>query len=484
MSAGPAICVVGAGPTGLGAAWRLHEVEHPSWTLIEAQGRPGGLAASVVDARGFTWDLGGHVLFSHYDYFDRLMDDLLPGGWNEHVRQAWVWMRRRFIPYPLQNNIWRLPPDELMACLEGLLAVQGSTDRAEPPANFREWILRAFGPGLAESFMLPYNRKVWAHDPAELDTGWMGERVAPVDLARVLRNLVFRRDDTGWGPNAVFRFPARGGTGAIWRALADRLPRERLRLDTRVVRIAADARRLELADGTARRYDALISSMPLPRLLGLLADQPGLARLRHGFRHSCSLIVGIGVQGRVPEPLATKCWMYFPEPDVPFYRVTVFSNYARDHVPQPGRQWSLLCEVSEAPARPVDTARLVDDVVAGLEHAELLPPGAEIASRWWTRLDPGYPTPFLGRDELLDAIDPALRRLGIHSRGRFGAWKYEVSNQDHSLMQGVEAVDHLLAGAEEITYHHPAAVNAVPRPPAAGGARTGGDRAAVGLARG
>ncbi len=30
----------------------------------------------------------------------------------------------------------------------------------------------------------------------------------------------------------------------------------------------------------------------------------------------------------VPDDLATKCWMYFPEDNAPFYRATVFSNYS------------------------------------------------------------------------------------------------------------------------------------------------------------
>ena len=74
------IVVIGGGPTGLGAAWRLHELGHDDWVLLEATQDVGGLASSVVDEQGFTWDLGGHVLFSHFDYFDTLMDNLLADG--------------------------------------------------------------------------------------------------------------------------------------------------------------------------------------------------------------------------------------------------------------------------------------------------------------------------------------------------------------------------------------------------------------------
>ena len=76
-----------------------------------------------------------------------------------------------------------------------------------------------------------------------------------------------------------------------------------------------------------------------------------------------------------------------------------------------------------------------------------------VVSRWHRRLEHGYPTPWLGRDETLARVDARLRVANIFSRGRFGAWKYEVSNQDHSFMQGVEAVDQILDGAPERTYN-------------------------------
>jgi protoporphyrinogen oxidase len=151
--------------------------------------------------------------------------------------------------------------------------------------------------------------------------------------------------------------------------------------------------------------------------------------------------------------------MYFPEADVPFYRVTVFSNYSPNNVPDANRFWSLMAEVSESPAKPVENDRLLDAIVAGMLTAGLIESAADVVSTWHFRAAPGYPTPSLCRDQALNAILPQLEQRGVFSRGRFGAWKYEVSNQDHSLMQGVELVDRLATGNEELTINNPNEAN-------------------------
>jgi protoporphyrinogen oxidase len=446
------IVIIGAGPTGLGAAWRLQELGHRPWTLYEASSGAGGLASSFVDPQGFTWDLGGHVLFSHYRYFDRLMEVALGDQWLTHEREAWVWMRDRWLPYPLQNNIWRLPKDELCACLDGLLDARARAASSPKPRSFREWLLAGFGAGLCDAFMFPYNHKVWAYPPETMDVGWMGERVAAVDLSRVLKNVVHQRDDVGWGPNSTFRFPMHGGTGRIWQAVAERLPAGQLQFDHTVQSIDPVAKVVAFTNGASVPYDRLISTMPLDRLLAGLQGRPDLAARASEFVHSSSHIVGVGLNGRPPAHLATKCWMYFPEDRVPFYRATVFSNYSPNNVPDSTRHWSLMAEVSESPVKPVDAARVVDEVVEGFIACGFIERGA-VTSLWHRRLEHGYPTPWLGRDDVLHPVDSALRALDIYSRGRFGAWKYEVANQDHSLMQGVEVVDHLLSGAAERTYY-------------------------------
>lgn len=449
----PRILVVGAGPTGIGAAWRMEETGHQDWALFDAAPNAGGLATSIRDDAGFTWDLGGHVLFSHYKYFDALMNAALADAWVEHVREAWVWMRERWLPYPLQNNIWRLPPDEVIACIEGLIDRHHRNGNGAKPRTFRDWLEASFGEGLCRIFMHPYNTKVWAHDPAQLDVGWMGERVAPVDLKRIVRNVLLQRDDAGWGPNATFRFPLHGGTGAIWNSLFASLPQQRVHLSKKVVAVDTSRRTVTFADGAQEPYEWLISTMPLDVLLRM-SDAPAEIRaLASQCVHSSTHVVGVGMEGKTPDDLRTKCWLYFPEPETPFYRVTVFSNYSPNNVARPGAQWSLMAEVSESQHKPVDSNRIVADVVAGLRQARLLPAEAQIATTWHRRLEYGYPTPWLGRDDVLEPVNAWLEQHGILSRGRFGAWKYEVSNQDHSVMQGVEAVERILRGSPEHTFN-------------------------------
>ena len=164
------IAIVGAGPTGLTAAWRLHELGYTDWLLFERDAGPGGLASSVVDDAGFVWDLGGHVLFSHYGYFDRLMEQALGDAWVEHIRESWVWIRDRWVPYHFRTTSGAYPKTiSGRACRD--LQISGSTrgNKRERPANFREWLLQSFGPGLCETFMFPYNRKVWAYDPCQIE---------------------------------------------------------------------------------------------------------------------------------------------------------------------------------------------------------------------------------------------------------------------------------------------------------------------------
>ena len=443
----PKIVIIGAGPTGLGAGYRLQELGHEDWVLLEANDYVGGLATSFTDEAGFTYDIGGHVMFSHYDYYDNLVDKLMGGEYTELEREAWVWMEDRFIPYPFQNNIRDLDPATVFDCVNGLIKAQREN---RPFSNFKEWVDSVFGAGIAEHFMIPYNFKVWA-TPAELmNHVWIGERVSVVDVETILRNVLLREDQVSWGPNNTFKYPLRGGTGHLYEGMRQYVA-PNLELETSVTGIDPVAKVVRTADGRSYPYDALLSTMPLNKLLGSIDGVPDeLHQAAGDLVWSGSHIVGVGIDRPAN---SSKNWIYFPEPDVPFYRVTYLSNYSPYMTARPD-QTLLLTETSQSAFKPEDADTIVDRVVDGLVATGLMEDEdrSRIVTTWLCSPSMSYPVPSVGRDAALGTIQPWLRERGISSRGRFGAWLYEIGNMDHSAMQGVEFVDHVLSGEPETVW--------------------------------
>ncbi|KLU91109.1 UDP-galactopyranose mutase [Magnaporthiopsis poae ATCC 64411] len=479
------VLVIGAGPTGLGAAKRLNHINGPSWLLLESEEKAGGLAATDVTPEGFLYDVGGHVIFSHYKYFDDCLDEALPSeeDWYSHQRISYVRYKKLWVPYPFQNNISMLPKEDQVLAVEGLIDAALECRVANTkPKDFDEWIVRMMGTGVADMFMRPYNYKVWAVPTTRMQCQWLGERVAEPDVKLVTKNVLLGKVAGNWGPNSTFRFPARDGTGGIWTAVAKTLPAKKVRLGKKgtVTGIDADAKTVTLADGTTIGYGKLISTMAVDCLAQMLGDQE-LISLSKGLFYSSTHVVGVGIRGERPKHIGDKCWLYFPEDNCPFYRATIFSNYSPYNQPQAsvklptlqladgskptsskpeeGPYWSIMLEVSQSAMKPVDEANLLRDCIQGLVNTEMVRPDDEIVSVYHRRFEHGYPTPTLEREGVLKQLLPKLLDMGIYSRGRFGSWRYEVANQDHSFMLGVEAVDHIVNGAVELTLNYPDFVN-------------------------
>ncbi|KAJ3206564.1 hypothetical protein HDU82_004435 [Entophlyctis luteolus] len=479
------VLIIGAGPTGLGAAKRLAQLKHDSWLIVDAFEHPGGLASTDETPEGFLFDVGGHVIFSHYKYFDQCLEEALPNkdDWFTHERVSYVRSFDRWVPYPYQNNVSMLPKEAQVKALSGMIDAYTTSllDRA-PPKNFDEWIVRNMGEGLAEMFMRPYNFKVWAIEPKYMQCQWLGERVAAPDLKLAVTNVVLNKVAGNWGPNATFKFPARGGTHGIWKAVASTLPAGKLECNTVVVGVDHTKKVVTLQDGSTIKYNKLINTMPVDELAKILTPSlPKVVEHTKELIFSSTHVLGIGIRGTRPERIGDKCWLYFPESDSPFYRATIFSNYSPFNQPakdvklatvrlaksadrisgnaKAGPYWSLMLEVSESKVKPVNLETIMEETIQGCINTGLLLPGDEIVSLYHRRFYHGYPTPSLTRDSHLSVILPELQKVDIWSRGRFGSWKYEVGNQDHSFMLGVECTDNVLFGVPEMTLNNPNWIN-------------------------
>jgi len=159
-------------------------------------------------------------------------------------------------------------------------------------------------------------------------------------------------------------------------------------------------------------------------------------------------VVGIGYEAPLQDD---RSWLYFPDPQVPFYRATNFAKYAASNVPggRIDRYSSWMTEIASSPWRPLDRRGLGERVDAALRRVGLIASEAAVASVHVDHIPYAYPVPTVNRDGALRTIQPYLQDRGILARGRFGAWRYELGNMDHAVKMGVDAARRLVHGTPE-----------------------------------
>jgi hypothetical protein len=91
----------------------------------------------------------------------------------------------------------------------------------------------------------------------------------------------------------------------------------------------------------------------------------------------------------------------------------------------------------------------ISEVIEGItdDHLPLIKKGLRVIDV--IDIDYAYPVPTLKRDQALRTIQPWLMTNDIYSRGRFGAWKYEIGNMDHAVKMGIDVARRVVQGTEE-----------------------------------
>lgn len=474
---GPHEVVIGAGPTGLSAAYHLGA----NSLLLEQNATVGGWCRSIED-HGFTFDYAGHIMFSNDPYVHRLYKVLLGENVHWQDREAWVYSKNVYTRYPFQGSLYGLPPEVAKECIIGAIearfgriaparkslakiqttdagackaeslsdccgdgVLESSArlnsetlpfpDRRQAPRNFEEFIYRVWGAGIAKHFAIPYNKKLWAVPLSEMETSWLGGRVPLPDLGEMIEGAL-KPVGRPMGPNARFGYPLRGGFQAMMNGFLPHL-KGKLKLNAKVIAVSPSRHSLTLADGGQERYSALISTIPLPRLIQLIGDEAPRAvqGAANSLRHVSVRCVNLGI-GR--ENITDKHWIYYPEATV-FHRIFVQGN-ASPHC-NPSGGFGLTCEItySEYKPLPCDGQGLVDRCVRDCVEVGILRADDAV----WTVNQVDMPFAYVVYDHARAAnvrlIRDWLIEHDIVLAGRYSEWEYY--NSDHAFLAGKKAAD-------------------------------------------
>jgi len=404
------VIVLGAGLSGLGFARHW-----PGCRVFEAEDAPGGHARSH-EFGGAWFDRGAHICHSQDETWLKLVGAATP---LHEMAKSTVLNHKagRWFAYPVQNHLFDLPPADREAALRDFRAAQEKY-RGREPRNYEEWCRFQYGDFLVENFYRLYTAKYWHVPMAELATDWLGGRLLPSQVANIVagvkepveeKQAVFR----------TFRYPRRGGFFAMLAPLADGVD---LQLNQRAVRVDAVRRRVGFASGLEAEYDVLVSTIPLPDLVGMIPAAPAdvraaAAKLRALRQYCVNLVVD-------RERLRPANWFYVYDPEIDVSRVSFPFSLSGESNGQTAIQAEIFRPQSASP----DESALLEKAVADLGRL-LKFSGADVRAAEIRGYPLSYVVSDLDRAAAVRHVRDWLRSHGIETIGLFGAWEYVWSDR-------------------------------------------------------
>ena len=439
------VTILGAGPAGLGAAWRLREENKAEVVVLEQRDVVGGNAGSFKIA-GLPVDYGSHRLHPACDpHILRDLRGLLGEDLLDRPRHGRIRLLGKWIHFPLKpaDLVMRLPISfGTGVALDSLMKIFPHNGNGHE--SFESVLEKGLGKTICRDFYFPYARKIWGFEPEELSAIQARRRVSAGSLGKMAKKIVGVVPGLKKSGAGRFFYP-RGGYGQISQCIADRAVElgTDIRFSSSVRKIeAGETKRVTFeSDGSTETIetDHIWSTIPITALIKT-AD-PAAPREVIDATESLSyramvLIYLVLEQSQFTEYDAH----YFPEKEIPITRLSEPKNYSDRTEP---RDRTVLC--AELPCNVGDEYwSKKDDELGELVLDSLERCGLRVNSRVeqvvTRRLPFAYPIYEAGYEKHFDIQDRWVDSLeGVLSFGRQGLFAHD--NTHHALAMAYGAVD-------------------------------------------
>ena len=217
------IVILGAGLTGLSAAYHLEQNNFFDYKIFEKNNNPGGLLRTVKH-QGFHFDYTGHLLHINDPYFENFINKISKtDDYHSLSRNSAIFSKDVFTNYPFQTNLYGLPKETIYECINGFInrktKLLNSEETFNVPENLHDWILKHFGSGINKHFLGPYNKKISAYDIKKITPSWTGRFVPKTSLQAMIYGALSNEKESfseetfnvNVGYNANFFYPKKEG---------------------------------------------------------------------------------------------------------------------------------------------------------------------------------------------------------------------------------------------------------------------------------
>jgi protoporphyrinogen oxidase len=417
------IGILGGGLSGLVLASRLQDAE-----VLEMNDRPGGLCRSLVE-EGFTFDPhGSHVFFSRDPRAMAFYEETLAGNVCRRRRNTKVFYKGRYVKYPFENGLSDLPLEDNLMCVLGYIQahVARQTGAAGKPTNFKEWMYYRFGKGITETYLLPYNEKIWKTPAEQMGVDWVEGRVPDPPLEDVIKSSLGIPTE-GYKHQLNFVYPREGGVESLIRGILPKVPKVRTRFTVTSIRPKGGS--WIVGDGCEEReYDKLVATIPIPELTTAITGAPKDVRAAaQALMHRSLVTVMVGIDR---PNLNDFSWVYFPTPEDGWFNRISFPSTFSDRVAPDGMSSAvaeITCDAGDGTWALRDE-QLVEHVVAQASRLGVFQ-RTEVAFSRVARTRYAYVVFDHDHRQNLDRVNAYADKIGLRLLGRFGQFDYINTDQ-------------------------------------------------------
>jgi protoporphyrinogen oxidase len=462
MTVDAEVCVIGAGPAGLTAAYCLTK-ETPAVLVLEKDPVYVGGISRTVNYNGFSFDIGGHRFFSKSKEVVDLWREILPDDFIERPRLSRIYYNGKYYSYPLKafEALTNLGVFTSALCMLSYAWAKAMPIRE--PRTFHDWVRNQFGERLFQIFFKTYTEKVWGMSCDEISADWAAQRIKGLDLRVAVLNALKRSLKPAGGAPAAggavvktliesIQYP-RKGPGMMWEAAARKVMKRGGRVlmgrDMHALRFEASRKLWHIEavtqDGRHETFTAshVISSAPVRELVEKITPRPISLFHARELRYRDFLTVALMVK---KADLFPDNWIYIHDPTVQVGRVQNFGSWSPEMV-KPGMSClglEYFCFEGDGLWDSPD-ADLIALATKECAKIGLISP-TDVVDACVVRQPKAYPV----YDDAYRAHVAMIRRdlesqyPTLHMIGRNGMHKY--NNQDHAMMTAMLTARNILAG--------------------------------------
>lgn len=496
------VIIIGAGPAGLTAAYKLLEHGNILPIVIEKEDFVGGISRTVVH-NGNRIDIGGHRFFSKSKEVNDIWNEVMPtqgkptkyesklkdtrkyfdNGPNPdevdkvfliRSRVSRILYMRKFFDYPISMKVSTIVNMGFLNTFNSAISYAKAQLFKRKEVTLEDFMVNRFGKSLYQMFFKDYTYKVWGRYPCDISADWGAQRIKGLSLTKAILHMLkskfklTEKSESSIETSLIeeFLYP-KMGPGQFWENMADKIVESggEILKKTRVVGINIYEDTINsvniIENGIEKRIEGecFISTMPINELIGAInVNIPvEVQNIASSLPFRDFITVGLlvpelkikntttleTINGRVPD-----CWIYVQEPDVKVGRIQVFNNWSPYLVKDfENTMWiglEYFCSEGD------DLWNLSDKEFINYAIDEAVRIGVidqnDVLDSVRIKVPKAYPAYFGSYDNFNIVRQYIDNFSNLYCIGRNGQHRY--NNMDHSMLTAIEATRLIIKGIE------------------------------------